>query len=265
MPEPSELGSSLYRGTIIHTRLKPKLHRFRYRVFSLLLDLDELPSLASRLKLFSYNSFGVFSFYDCDHGRRDGSALRSWVEKHLNAAGLNAAGVRIKILCFPRLFGYVFNPLSIYFCYEASGRLGAVLYEVKNTFGQQHGYLFGIPSWDVSPLRHHCAKRFYVSPFMPVSGTYSFHLGFAGESLDLAISLQQQDGISFVARHSAHAQALYDRALASVLLTYPAMTLRVIVGIHWQALCLFFKGLKIHPRPPLPPTEVDYFPELKSP
>ena len=138
------MRSALYIGEVMHHRLRPKRHRFVYRTFSLLIDLDELPELDRRFRLFAYNRAGFFSFHDRDHGAADGSSPRAWVETALAKAGLAEAASRIEMLCFPRILGYAFNPLTLYFCRRTDDTLGAVLYAVRNTFGERHAYLIAV-------------------------------------------------------------------------------------------------------------------------
>ena len=127
-------NSSIYTGTVIHKRFKPKVHSFNYKVFSLLIDLSELDILDKNLKLFSYNKFNIISFYNKDHGPRDGSSLKNWVIYNLKKNGIKIEHIQIKLLCYPRIFGYVFNPLSVFYVYDKNLNLVSILYEVKNTF-----------------------------------------------------------------------------------------------------------------------------------
>lgn len=245
-------GSCLYFGTVVHQRLRPRPHALRYRVFSLLLDLDELPALAARLRLFSQNRFNLFSFYDRDHGSRRGEPLRPYIEGQLARAGIALEGGAIRLLCFPRVLGYVFNPLSIYFCHHAHGELRAILYEVRNTFGEQHSYLIPTRGAGDELVRQSCAKNFYVSPFMPMECSYAFRL--KPPDARLAVSIRQTDRegpILFASLDGARAP-LDDRTLARAFLRYPLMTLKVIGGIHWEALKLWRKGLRTLPRPAPP-------------
>ena len=160
-------GSALYVGTVTHHRWKPKRHHLRYGVFAMLADLDELPELARRLTLFSHNRFNLFSLMDRDFGAGDGTALKPWVEAQLAKAGLETRGIRISLLCYPRILGYAFNPLSVFFCRRAQdGALIAILYEVHNTFGERHCYLIPTES-DGTPVRQECDRAFHVSPFKP--------------------------------------------------------------------------------------------------
>ena len=241
------LSSALYRGVVMHRRVGRVRHRFTYRVYSLLLDLDELDRIAAGTVLFSHNRPNLFSLWDADHGARDGSAIRPWVEAELARAGIVLDGGSIRLLCFPRVLGYAFNPISIYFCHHRSGHLRAVLYDVRNTFGEKHGYLFPITD-AARPIRHDCAKAFYVSPFIPMGARYRFRLVPPGEAYALAIRERLDDGPILVATHTARRYPLSDRSLLAAFCLYPLMTLKVIAGIHWEALRLWLKGAPLQER-----------------
>jgi len=257
---------ALFAGTVMHARLKPKRHRFQYRVFSLLLDIDRLAETAARVPLLHYNRRGLFSFHDRDHGPRDGSPLRPWVDRHLAAAGLAEAGHRVSVLCFPRVLGYVFNPLTVYFCHRKDGTLGAVLYEVKNTFGDQHGYLVPIPRGEMSPHRHACDKGFYVSPFIEMGMRYKFKLSPPSERFGIVIQEDDADGTLLVASQTMTRKPLTARGLLSTMATCPLLTLKVMGGIHWEALFIWMKGSGFHRRPAPPEAEVTYIPApLRAP
>lgn len=252
-------GSCLYFGDVLHTRLRPFRHRFRYRVFSLLLDIDALPTLHQQLRLFSHNRFNLFSFFDRDHGALGDAgprpSLRVWVERQLTAAGF-APGGRIELFCFPRVLGYVFNPLSVFYCYSPAGDLAAVLYEVNNTFGQRHSYLLPVRTDRganrADPIDQTCAKRLYVSPFIGMEATYRFRLTPPGERFALMIRQDAPEGRQLVATHIARRRALTDAALALAFVRFPLMTLKVVGGIHWEALKLWRKGARLVPRPAAP-------------
>ncbi len=164
--------SALYAGDVAHTRLRPRRHRLHYRVFSLLLDLDELPILDSALRLFGHNRPAIYSFHDADHGDGRTGTLRDWVEERLRLAGIGVAHPRIEVLCYPRIFGYVFNPLTVYFCSDGD-QLRAILYEVCNTFGERRTYVIAAGG-ESRVVRQRCAKQLYVSPFVPMGCTYDF-------------------------------------------------------------------------------------------
>ena len=171
-------ASALYIGTVAHKRLRPKAHKLRYRVFSLLLDLDELPGL--KLRWLGVNRPGLLSFREADHG--DGGPLRPWVAARLAEAGLVAEGP-VRLLCYPRMLGYVFNPLTVYFCHHGDGGLAAIIYEVHNTHGERHAYV--LPGGD-GVVRHSCEKAFFVSPFMPMDCVYRFTISPPGETVSVA-------------------------------------------------------------------------------
>ena len=250
------LSSALYFGDVVHQRVKPRRHRLNYRVFSIFVDLDELPELARRLKLFSHNKFNLFSFDDRDHGPGKGAPLRAWVETHLADAQINLDGGPIRILCFPRILGYVFNPLSVYFCYRSSGALAAILYEVSNTFGQRHTYLIPVREPQSASIRHECDKVFYVSPFNAVEGAYQFRVAPPGDSVGVVINQTDADGLVLHAALRGKRGPMDDASLIAAFWKYPLMTIKVIIGIHWEALRLWRKGLRLVDRPPAPSNPV---------
>jgi DUF1365 family protein len=238
-------AASLYWCRVMHERLLPFRHKFSYRVFSLLLDIDRLPETAASSRLLRYNRFGLISFHDRDHGPRDGTGLRPWVEAALARDGLQEAAARIRIFCFPRLFGYVFNPLSVFFCYDAEGHLRAVLYEVKNTFGDQHGYLIEVPLQRQSDpaIEQSATKEFHVSPFLPLEGQYRFRLLPPGEKIGISITqLSPSGAIQLLATQTGRREDLNDHSLLKAIIRHPLMTVKVIAGIHWEALQLWRKG-----------------------
>lgn len=245
------LTSALYFGAVMHHRLIPFRHRFRYRVFSLWLDLDELTGPLKRLALLKHNRFALFSFHDRDHGPRDGSDLRPWVEARLAESGLDLSGGAIRLLCFPRLLGYVFNPLSVYFCYDRDETLRALVYEVKNTLGDQHSYTLEVPANRNTgeAIAQTCDKRFYVSPFIGMTSTYRFRVKEPGEHLSLLIRQSVPEGEQLVATLHGNRRPLTDAGLLAAFLRYPLMTVKVIGAIHWEALRLWLKGARYYSRP----------------
>ncbi|MCK6450671.1 MAG: DUF1365 domain-containing protein [Alphaproteobacteria bacterium] len=255
MRDVQHANSALYLGSVMHLRLRPARHQFRYGVFSLLLDLDELPALDRGLRLFGYNRFAALSFHDRDHGPRDGSPLRPWVESLLARAGIDGAGGPILVHGFPRVLGYVFNPLTTYFCSDKAGGLRAILYEVRNTFGEMHTYLVPVEGGE-RRLSHACEKRFYVSPFIPMCARYRFHVHPPDARLALLIRQDTPEGALLVASHSARRAALSDGALLRALFKFPLLTLKVIGGIHWEAFLLWLKGARHEPYVPPPASPV---------
>lgn len=248
------LQSSLYHVRIYHRRRRPKMHKLAYGAFYLLLDLDELDRMHRKLKWFSYNSFNIFSFHDCDHGPGTNEALRPWIEYHLKEAEIDIHDGRIAVLCLPRILGYVFNPITVYFCYHKDGQLEAVMYEVSNTFGEQHSYLFAVDEKSDGLMQHSCDKRFYVSPFIEVTGFYQFRIKCPTKDLYLHIRQTDDGGPLLDAWVNGTKNQMSDRNLLLCLARYPLLTLKVIFGIHWEALRLWLKGVTTVERP-TPPAE----------
>jgi DUF1365 family protein len=245
------MRSALYVGSVAHRRLRPRGHRLRYRVFSLLIDLDEQALLAKRLRLFSLDGFNLFGFRAKDHLFGDGSDLRGQVESILQDAGMEPDGGAIRLLAMPRVLGYGFNPLSIFFCYRNDGALRAILYEVNNTFNQRHCYLFRVDATQ-GVLTHACDKEFYVSPFMAMDLTYAFSVRPPDEAYAISIRVADADGAMLNATQSMRRRPLDDRELLRVFFTHPLLTLKVIAGIHVEALRIWLKGVGLHMRPPPP-------------
>jgi DUF1365 family protein len=231
-------------------RLIPRRHRFRYRVFSILVDLDRLDGVVASSRILRRNRFGILSFNDRDHGARDGSDLRGWVDAELARAGF-ARPARVELLCFPRMWGFVFNPLSVYYCFGADDALHAVLYEVKNTFGEQIAYVIPAGPERGGAHRHCQMKAMPVSPFIGMDQTYRFDVSVPGERLALRIRQAGPEGETLIATQTARARPFSDAALARAVLGHPLMTIKVFAAIHWEALRLWMKGVRI-PRPQQP-------------
>jgi DUF1365 family protein len=242
--------ASLYVGRTMHSRYGPRPHRFTYALFQLLLDIDRLDEAVGGLRTLRRGRMGLYSFAERDHGARDGTPLRPWVEAKLAQAGLKANAQRIRLLCFPRVLGFVFNPLSIFFVHDAEDRLEAVIYEVNNTFGQTHAYV--VPATGSPSERQEADKALYVSPFYKVEGGYEFRIAAPGDRLTLVITKKVEGRTDFMAALHAERRPLTDRALLNLFFTMPLMTLGVVAAIHWQALLLLFKGAPFGLRPPGP-------------
>ena len=248
-------ASAIYNGTVTHQRLRPVRHKLRYRIFMMLLDLDELPAIARRLRLFSHDRHNVFAFFDSDHGAGLPGGLRAWLEIQLQSAGLLESCGAIRVLCMPRILGHVFNPISVFFCHRPDGSPLAMLYEVNNTFGERHSYL--IPVTDSAwPVRQSCDKHFYVSPFMPMDMIYRFRVGQPDRHISLGINASAKDGPIIATAFAGTASPITDRTLLRAFLRMPLLGLKVLAAIHFEALKLWFRGLKILPRPALPAESV---------
>ncbi|MDH4112025.1 MAG: DUF1365 domain-containing protein [Actinomycetota bacterium] len=258
--------SGLYLGAVTHTRHFPTKHRLSYGVWYMLLDLDELDELDATVPGFSVDRPGPISFHARDHGPRDGSALRPWIESHLRAANIDIAGGPIRILCFPRVLGYVFNPISVWFCHHPSGELAAILYEVSNTFGEGHAYLIpaepGTGAGDI--VARSFAKELFVSPFIDQAARYEFRTRVPDGRASVAVRETVREGKVLDAALTARRVTLDGPNLASAFLRYPLLTLKVIGGIHWEAIKLWLKGAPYRRReapPAHPVTTVPVPPE----
>ena len=236
-------SSCIYSGYVTHRRFKPKRHFFSYKTFSLLIDLNEIENLERKIKFFSYNKFNILSFYNVDHGPRDGSCLTKWAKKILAESRIDIGSGTIKLLCFPRFFGYVFNPLSIFYCYDENLKLKAVLYEVKNTFNEQHTYVFPTsPSSNL--ILHRCDKKFYVSPFIEMKTFYNFRLLKPGNNISVFIKQADIDGTLLIACQTGKWLELNSKNLFVQFLKHPLMSFKVILAIHFEAFRLWSKGIK---------------------
>ena len=236
--------SFIYSGDVVHRRFKPKEHFFKYKVFSLFIDLSELEKIEKKIPFFSYNKINLISFYDKDHGDRNGSSLRVWVEKNLNSLEIETNEIKIKLLCYPRILGYVFNPLSIFFVYNKNSSLIAILYEVKNTFGEQHTYVFKVDT-NEQLIKNSCAKKFYVSPFMDLSSEYFFKILNPGNKLSVIIDQRDQEGKLLYASQDGIRSELSAKNLIFSYLKHPLMTFKIISAIHFEALRLWIKGINL--------------------
>ncbi len=245
----------------MHKRLRPFKHRFDYRVYAFLFDLDELERLDRDLPLFSHNRANLFSLRDRDHGPRDGSPLKPWAERLCGEAGVELRGGRVQLLCLPRLLGYAFNPLSLWFCHGPDGGLLAVIYEVRNTFGEQHSYVIPLtaPRSGDGAFDQACEKGFYVSPFIPMAASYRFRLRPPGRQLAVLIRQAVKEGEILLATWTGRSARLGLGTLSRALLLYPLLTFKITLAIHWQALWLWVKGARYHrrPRPPEEPVSLE--------
>lgn len=243
--------SALYVGAVMHRRLRPMMHQFRYRAFWLLIDLDELPALTARLRLFSHNRFNLFALHEADHGDGSTTPIRIQAERHLSEAGIDIAGGSIRLLCMPRTLGYGFNPISIYFCHRPGGELAAIIYEVHNTFGERHSYIATIET-NLDEIRQDCRKVFFVSPFMDMDVVYHFSLTEPAERLAVGIDASKGGERVLNACLAGLRRELTDTALLLVFLRIPLITAKVTLAIHWEALRLWLKGMRLRTRPSAP-------------
>jgi DUF1365 family protein len=228
-------------GQVTHRRLAPMAHGFRYRLAMYRLDLDELDTLDARLRLFGVDRARPVSFHRADH--------LTDVRARLLADGVTDRVERIELLANCRIFGYVFNPVSFFFCYSAGERLAAIVCEVNNTFGESHAYVLKAqqrPDWREK-------KVFHVSPFFTLDGTYRFRFEVTADHVAARIDLYRAGKPHFLSRLSLDRRPLTDRAVAGALTRYPFVTAKIVVAIHWQALRLWWKGARVHRKPAYDP------------
>ena len=238
------INSNIYNGTVIHKRFKPKEHFFKYSVFSLLIDLSELDYLDKQVRFFSYNKMNLISFYDKDHGNRDGTSIIDWVKKNLNQNNISSENIKIKLLCYPRILGYVFNPLSVFYVYNNQDKLIAILYEVKNTFGEQHTYIFKINNSN-KLLQHNCLKKFHVSPFIEMDCKYFFRTLVPDKKMSVVIDqYDNNDDKLLYASQDGYIADLKSSELLKSYIKHPLMTFKIIIAIHFEAFKLWSKGIK---------------------
>jgi DUF1365 family protein len=243
-------AAALYVGEVMHARLKPVGHRFNYRVMSLLIDLDRLDVADRQTPLFGVNRRALYSFREADHGERDGSSLRLYAQRRASEHGIDLTGGRVLLLCYPRLLGYTFNPLSVYFCYDTSGQPALLIYEVRNTFGDIHAYALPVKRGDISPagIRQEQDKRFYVSPFVEMAMRYHFRVVPPKDHVKLRILETDSEGPLLSATFNGHRRTLTTGELLRSFFSLPAVTAKIIVAIHWEALRLWLKGVRFVPR-----------------
>ena len=237
--------TGIYSGRVVHERLRPRHHRLSYGVFSLLVDLDDLQEMTRHLKWLSYNRGGFYAIHDKDHG--DGQGIRSWVNEELTHAGLSNAAHRVSMLCYPRILGYVFNPLTVFFCYDTADKLGAIIYEVHNTFKERHAYVLPVTGTHKKVIKQACPKSFYVSPFVPMTCHYDFRLQPPGDKIRVVIREEDDDGLLLAAAFHGDHLPLSDAVLFKMALKFPLMTLKVMAGIHIEAVRLWLKKAPYFP------------------
>ncbi|SEQ57286.1 hypothetical protein SAMN05428969_3547 [Devosia sp. YR412] len=232
---------AIYVGDVVHKRARPKRHALRYRVFSMLVDLDQLDSLDEKLRFFSLNRFNLVSLVSKDFGPRDGSSVAAFIRRKAAAAGVPDIA-KIRMLAYPRLLGFAFNPITVYYCEDSAGTVRFMAYEVSNTFGEHHFYQANVTPVD-GEIRHEASKALYVSPFNTMEGDYRFSVRPPSETVFLGITLSDAEGGLLTAYFEGERRPLSDATLLKLLLAYPFMTAKVVAGIHWEALLLWLKGV----------------------
>ena len=251
VPHPSAAYKScVYSGIVVHKRLRPKPHAMSYRVFALLLDVDEINRLDREVRGFSRNRRNWMSFYDRDHGGGGHAPIGEHIRKLLRDAGLGG-GESVRLLCYPRMLGFVFNPLSVYFCADGSGQTRTIVYEVNNTFGERTSYVIPVDATEAAGvIGQTCAKAMAVSPFTQMTGSYGFRVRPPGDRVLVGVNFRDPDGPVLKTHFAGNREPLGRHAVAQLMLGYPLMTAKVIAGIHWEAGRIWAKGVPLVRRKP---------------
>ncbi|RZJ33358.1 MAG: DUF1365 domain-containing protein [Brevundimonas sp.] len=240
-------AGSLYRGTVMHRRMRPRVHAFRYRLFWVLLDIDRLAEAEASTRLFSVGRFNLLSFQPRDHGDKSTTDLRTQVMLQLETAGITGVDGPVRLLTMPRMLGFVFNPISVWYAHRADGRLAAVIYEVSSTFGERRSYV--LPVEGEGRFDQGCDKALHVSPFMRMDMRYHFKGRDPDERLTLAIDGHDPEGLLIATAMSGERRPLTDRDILKAVLAVPFETLKVVAAIHWEALRLWLKRVPLAPDP----------------
>ncbi len=246
------MRSRLYVGHIMHARLEPVEHAFRYPAFVFAVDLDELDELDAALRLFGHDRRGLFSLHEADYLGDERGGLREKLGSRIDAAGADMALHRIELVTTPRVAGHTFNPVSFYYCYDEAGAVSGIVAEVNNTFGEGHVYV--LPAHQAAASGNRLGfvtpKSFHVSPFNDMEGSYEFHFDPLDERLDVRIDIRRNGHKSFVSRLMGTARTLDDRALVRLAVSYPLTTALTLPRIMWQAYKLHYrKGLPVFAKP----------------
>lgn len=257
------IGAGIYAGSVMHRRFRPKMHHFKYSVFALLADVDTLPELGRRLRFFSHNRFNLFSLHDKDFG--SGGDLRPHLDEMAYSAVGHGIVKRFVVLCYPRVLGYVFNPLTVFYGLDAEDRVAVTIYEVSNTFGERHSYVMATEPDNGGVIRHVCEKVFHVSPFNRVSGRYAFRTALPGETAAIGIRLDDEDGPLLAAHFAGVRQPMTDRHLLKQFAVNMFLTHKVWLTIRWEALRLWMRGLPIHRKPVPPATQASVQTRAETP
>ncbi len=255
---PNSIAGGLFMADVMHARLKPRQNKFRYKVYYLCLRLEELERL-NAIRGISLNRFNFFSVCDKDHGKKDGTPMQDWIENILKKWGLKeVADGGVVVVTLPRVLGYIFNPVSFWFCLDKQGGVRAVVSEVSNTFGEEHSYISfhddkrAITQDDILEAK----KMFHVSPFLKVEGYYKFRFAYKEDKIGVWIDYFDAEGEMLKTSLVGKRHELNTRSLFRSALQYPLITLKVIGLIHWQAIKLVSKRIRYVKKPPAPGEEI---------
>lgn len=244
------MTSCVYVGTVRHRRRRPTVHDFRYRAYMFYLNLDELDEITRRVRAFSLNRFNLVSFHETDYMDRTPGSLKQKVLSFIREQrGREVAARQVFMLTNCRILGYVFNPITLYYCQTLGGALDAVVAEVTNTHGERCHYLLEAPDGGGSSLRGRARKTMDVSPFISMNAVYDFHLPEVGDRAAVGIVEREADTHVLDAQFWGERRPLTSAQIARLLVTHPLMTLKTITAIHAEALRLYLKRVPVHRRP----------------
>jgi uncharacterized protein len=242
------MNSCLYECSVRHHRFTPKVHHFQHRIFMFYLDLDELDLLQKKLMPFSYNDRNLYSFRDSDHEPSGQKSLKDRVTVFLKKNDIDPGPFcRVMLLTLPRVFGYTFNPISVYFCFSEDDKAIASIAEVGNTFHEKKLYLLGRDELSANGVfKKIIAKNFYVSPFSALDLSFDFQLKIPDKTLDIKVDDRGGDEKILISTLTGERAILNNRNLLWFTIKYPLVTLKVIFLIHWHAMLLWLKGVPFH-------------------
>ncbi len=235
---------NIFSAKVMHKRLLPKVNGFSYNVYYLSIPLDKIENLK---KFLPHNKFGILSFYDKDHAERDGKPLKNWAQKILSENNVNIENPKIILITHPRILGYVFNPVSFFFCYDSENILKAVICEVNNTFGETHSYICYKP--DLSEIKNDdiitAKKLFFVSPFFKIDGYYKFSFRVINDKISIIIDYYNDENqAKLITSLNGKLENLTKKSLIKTFLKNPLVTFKTIFLIHYQAIKILLKGIK---------------------
>lgn len=258
------MNSALYSCLVMHHRFSPAVHKFHYRHFMWWLDLDELPELARKRGLFSFNKFNLFSYYDRDHLKGESNELstRENIAAFLKENNVEWDGGKIFLLTNLRSLGYLFNPVSFYYIYQQNGEALCSIAEVGNTYYEMKPYL--ITDFNSNSFDLRIKKNFYVSPFTQLDDEFDFRLQIPGEKLNIKIDDYRNGGRFFISTLTGEKQPLTNANILRSFFRFPLVTLRVIYLIHWQALKLWLKKIPFQAKAANPDLQTGVYRKHKS-
>ncbi len=253
------MSSQILLSIIVHKRFIPFKHKLKYKVPSLYLNIEDLGEISKKYYFFSLNRFNLFSFNECDHGYRDQRSIKTFVMDSLSKYKIKYQNLKIMILCFPRILGYVFDPLSIIYCFD-DNKLISILYEVKNTTNEQHTYIFkGDTDSKDFKLSHECAKQFYVSPFIEMEAYYKFYNKMFKDQININIDLFDKNNKKVLTASQYGKFIEFNSRNMFKFISYnPLLGFKVMIGILYESLKIIYKGGKYYSRKKKPNDTISF-------